>query len=78
MSAEQMISEMHEQLLALYHHVIKPSDLRATDHLEYTELVEHIKEMFDSLNDEVNTIIFSLNHDLTTNEYDCLFLICSW
>lgn len=53
MTAEQLISEMREQLLALYHHMIKPSDSRPSDQLEDAELIAHMKEMFDSLNDEV-------------------------
>ena len=52
-TAEQLISDMRDQLLRLYQNVIKPSDSKASDLLEYSELIAHLKETFDSLNDEV-------------------------
>ena len=57
LTAEQLISSMREQVLTLYQHVIKPSDSRASDLLEFSELIAHLKETFDTINDEVCLII---------------------
>lgn len=55
MTAEVLISDMRQQVLDLYKHVMKPSDSQASDLLDFTDLVNHLKEAFDSMNEEVHT-----------------------
>lgn len=52
-TAEDLITIMRRQLHDLYQCLVDPSDSTASDLLEYSDLIAHIREMFDNLKLEV-------------------------
>ena len=58
-TAEDLITIMRRQLHDLYQYLVDPSDSTASDLLEYSDLIAHIREMFDNLKLEVIFIVSS-------------------